>query len=169
MKFYHGGIAGLNAGDMLVPSPPHVSDGCPVCVARAGGRSLTVGEYRVWLRQFGDRALPILRQLRDAPDDAPMDPPSERDAVYFTSELDYATWYAARSCGDLYQVEPVGPIEKSGTDHFPSFTAPAARVIRVIRRGVRLTRSDRRRIGREWEKADRRAERADFTSGSGSL
>jgi len=70
MTFYHGGIAGKRPGDYLFPSPPHVEDGCPICVARAAGRTLSVGEYRRWLSAHGEDALPILRALAGA-DDVP--------------------------------------------------------------------------------------------------
>lgn len=153
--YFHGGKASLQIGDMLVPSPPHVDDGCPICVARREGRTVTVGAYRTWLQQFGDRAAPVLRHLADAPDDAPIDPPSQRDAVYITTDREYARFYAARSRGDLYRVEPTGMPEASDEDHFASFTVPSARVVEVIERKVRLTRQDRRSLYRAWGKADR--------------
>jgi hypothetical protein len=159
--YYHGGKAGLAAGDVLVPSPPHVTDGCPICVAREAGRGVTVGEYRRWLQTMGPRALPILEQLSEAPDDEVLDPPSARNAVYLTTSRDYALFYAARSGhGDLYEVEPVGDVEHSPEDHFTSYTASAARVKRVVQRRVFLRRNDRRRILRAWRKADTAAERA---------
>lgn len=161
MTYYHGGVAGLSVGDELVPSPPHVSDGCPVCVARAAGRVCTVAEYRRWARRLGEPGRKILEVLAGAPDDAPVDPPSERRAVYFTSSIDYATWYAARSRGDLYAVEPLGLIEHSPEDNFPTWTTPKARVVAVVRRAVVLTRRERRRIDRLWGKADRRRDRAE--------
>ena len=109
--YYHGGIGGLRPGAMLVPSPPHVTDGCPICVARAAGRVCTVAEYRLWLEAFGERAVPVLRSLSDAKPSDPIDPPSGRQALYITTDLRYARWYAARSEGDLYRVEPVGEID----------------------------------------------------------
>ena len=153
-RFYHGGIAGLRVGDLLKPSPPHVTDGCPVCVARAEGRTLTVGEYRRWLAQFGERARAVLEALADADDCEPVDPPSERVAVYVTSDITYARWYAARSQGG---VEPLGELTRSATDHFPTWTVPEARVVDVIERRVRLVRSQRRELLRRWRKADRDA------------
>ena len=160
MRLYHGGIAGLHVGDVLVPSPPPAVDDCPVCVARREGRVYTVGEYRAWLAQFGDQASRVLAMLADAPDAAPVDPPSGRDAVYITGERDYARWYAARSGGDLYQVEPIGPMTESDEDPFPSFTVPEARIVAVVERRVRLDRRDRRGLFRAWGKADKRMARA---------
>jgi hypothetical protein len=95
--------------------------------------------------------------LEDVDDAAPMDPPSQRDAVYVTESVDYALFYAARSSGDLYQVKPEGPVERSPEDHFPSGTTPSARIVAVLRRGVRLTRTERRRILARWKRADRKA------------
>lgn len=94
------------------------------------------------------------RQLLEAPLDAPIDPPSEVQAIYMTTDLRYATWYAARSRGDLYQVVPLGPVTRSLTDHFPTWHTPSARVLRVIRRAVRLDRRERRALDRAWRKAD---------------
>ena len=163
MTFYHGGKAGLKEGERLEAAPTHVSDGCYLCVARESGRSVTVGEWRGYLvtraaagDQGAARVLAILHE-EDAPLDTVLDPPSERSAVYMTSSLDYATWYAARSKGDLYEVEPQGSIEKSETDHFPSWTAEGAIVTKVLRRGVRLDRRERRRIARLWKRADKAA------------
>lgn len=155
--YFHGGKAGLSVGDLLVPSPPHVTDGCPVCVARAEGRVMRVGEYRAWLRTLGPRADPVLAALADADDWEPVDPPTRESAVYFTSDALYATWYAARSRGDLYRVVPVGPLVASTEDHFPTWTAPSARVVEVLRRSVRLQRRERRELLRRWKKADAKA------------
>lgn len=155
MTWYHGGIGKMKIGDTLVPSAPHVEDGCPVCVARAAGRVVTVGEYRAWLRQQGPRALPVLKMLAAAPDDAPVDPPTAKRAVYFSTDIMYARWYAARSRGDLYEVRPIGAVERSDEDHFPTWTAGAAVVTRVVERQVRLTRADRREMARRWKKMDK--------------
>lgn len=156
MTWFHGGIPGLEVGGVLTPAPPHVTDGCLVCVARAEGRTLSVGAYRAWLQRFGDRALPLLEQLEGVPDDAPMDPPSAEQAVYITRHLGYARWYAARSGhGDLYEVEPLTPATPTREDHFPSATCDRAVVVGVVQRSVRLTRQQRRELSREWEKRDR--------------
>ena len=155
--FYHGGIRDMAVGDVLVPSPPHVYDGCPICLARESGRTPTVGLLRGLLRQrmSDPRAQQALQLLEGEPDDAPLDPPSEAKAVYVTSDIEYATWYAARSGnGALYRVEPIGPLVRSQTDHFPSWHVESARVVQVLRRRVVLDRTERRSIMRRWKKAD---------------
>lgn len=159
--FFHGGKAGLDVGDLLVPSPPHGDDGCPVCEARKAGRVCTVGEFRRWLMQFGPRAEKALRMLADAAESDPMDPPSAEQAVYITTSQPYATWYAAtRGHGDVYQVVPVGEAMRTSEDSFPAWTVKSARIVRVIRRGVHLTRTERREIERLWKKADARRDKA---------
>lgn len=157
MTWFHGGVAGLNPGDHIVPAPPQVVDGCPVCVVRAKGRVYTVGEYRQWLQTQGSKAAPVLRALAEADDGEPVDPPSIPGRVYMTRTESYATWYAARSRGDLYEVRPVGPTTPSTEDHFDSASADGAVVVRVVRRNVRLVRSERRALLRAWKKADRQA------------
>lgn len=154
---YHGGFAGLSIGDWIEPAPPPVFDGCPVCVARAEGRVYTVGEYRCYLADFGDRAKPILDMLEGEPDYLPVDPPrAHENSVYVTSSHDYARWYAARARGDLYEVEPLEPSEQSGEDVFPTWVASRALVVRVVERNVRLDRKFRRALFREWGKRERR-------------
>lgn len=155
---YHGGIAGLGIGDILKPSPPHVTDGCPICLARAAGSICTVGEYREWARGFGTRGLPVLALLEDVADYLPIDPPSAEHAVYITRNIEYASWYAARSGhGDLYRVAPIGPMRRTIEDHFESYTVAEARITQVITRGVHLTRKQRRELQRLWLKADQAA------------
>lgn len=156
MKLYHGGIPGKAPGDTLVPSPPHEVDGCPICVARAEGRGCTVGAYRLWLRAQGPKAAPILELLADAPAHEILDPPSGREAIYATTDRPYARWYAARSRGDLYEVRLLGEVERSTEDHFPTWHAPEAVVVRVVERRVRLTRKERRALMRRHKKADKR-------------
>lgn len=156
--YFHGGKAGLSIGDEVVPAPSHVEDGCPICEAKRDGRICTVGEYRAWLRQFGVRAERILRQLRDAPDWEALDPPRAAvDGVYITTSREYATWYAARSAGDLYQVKPIGEVRRSPEDHFETVIASKAVVVGILRRTVTLTRTERRRIAHLWKKADAKA------------
>jgi hypothetical protein len=115
-----------------------------------------VGEYRAWLAQFGERARPVLEALAGADDSEPMDPPSSREAIYLTTDLEYARWYAARSQGDLYEAVAVGEATRSTEDRFPTWTAATARVTKVIERRVRLCRRDRRALMRRWKKADER-------------
>lgn len=157
-RYFHGGKIGLRVGQSLVPSPPHVEDGCPICVARAEGRTPTAGEFRDWLIQQGPRGIAIAAQMEGVPDDAPLDPPSEQRAVYITSDELYARWYAARSGnGDLYEVIPVGELTPSPEDHFPTWTVSAAKIIRVLKRRVHLTYDQRRRLMSAWKEADERA------------
>ena len=159
VTYYHGGIGGLSVDDVLVPSPPVVTDGCPICVARSNGHSLTIGAYRAWAQRLGPRGQAIVRGLEGQPDNAPIDPPSAKDAVYLTTSREYATWYAARTGGDLYEVEPLGELEPSTADHFPTWTTDSARVCAVLRRRVQLSRHERRDLNRMWQKADRVADR----------
>lgn len=150
-KLWHGGVAGLTPGSILLPSPPHVTDGCPICVARAAGRSVTVGEFRDWLRALSTpAAVALAAGLRNEPSAEIIDPPTQQAAVYVTTDRDYATWYAARSKGDLYEVEPIGELAPSAEDLFPTFTCDSARVVAVARRGVRLSQRERRRIAARW-------------------
>ncbi len=131
MTYYHGGVPGLRAGDVLLPghSRQH-HDGCPWCEARAAGKSL-----------------------------GGMDPPSQRDAVYVTTSREYAQFHASLyGRGDLYIVEPIGPLEESKEDRFPSWTCASAVVRTVYKRAVLLTWSQRRRMYRLWEAADAAAE-----------
>lgn len=152
LKLWHGGIAGLAPGGLLRPSPPHVEDGCPVCVARAAGRACTVGEFRDWLvRSTSPRAAQILARLRGVPAAEVIDPPTPKRAVYVTTDRDYATWYAARSGnGDLYEIAPIGALSPSTDDHFPTWTCASAQVVAVVRRRVRLSQRERRRILQRW-------------------
>lgn len=66
MRYFHGGVPGLRPGDLVIPHPPRVLDGCPVCAARAQGLTATL-------------------------DGHPVDPPTRRaDRVYITTDCDYA-------------------------------------------------------------------------------
>lgn len=157
-RYFHGGKAGLRVGYQIVPSPPHVEDGCPICVARAAGRTLTVGEWRLWLAGQGPRARALAAQLVNVPDDAPVDPPSAQKAVYVTTDELYARWYAARSGnGDLYEVTPIGELTPSPEDHFPTWTCQAAKIVAVRKRNVRLTYEQRRDLLHRWKEADEAA------------
>jgi hypothetical protein len=117
--------------------------------------AVTAGEYRKWLRAQGPKSAQALKHLEDAPDDELIDPPSGERAVYVTSDYDYALFYAARSKGDLYAVEPIGEAVVSTEDHFPTWICKQARIVSVVKRNVRLDRRDRRRIDRRWKKADK--------------
>lgn len=156
MMYYHGGKPGLGVGDSLIPSAPHVYDGCPICVARLEGRRYTFGEWRAWLATQGPKGQEVIRRIAEFPDDAEVDPPSRNEKVYITSDEEYATWYAARSGhGDLYQVVPVGELIQSEEDLFPTWMVDEAVIIAVIRRRVFLTRKNRRSLDRRWMRAER--------------
>lgn len=155
VEYFHGGKRGLQVSDLLVPSPPHVTDGCLICVARAEGRTVTVGEYRNWVRRSNHpQAAKVLTALAGAGADEPIDPPTQQQAVYITTDRDYALWYAARSQGDLYGVVPRGPMTASPEDHFPTWTVASALIVEVIRRKVHLRDRERRRIERRWKEAE---------------
>lgn len=125
---YHGGVPGLSEGDVIQPghSRDHHHSGCPWCEARAKGGS------------FGG------------------DGPSMRaDRVYVTADKAYARYYASLyGRGDLYEVEPVGGVEPSMEDPFPTFVVPTARVVNVVQRAVLLRMSQRRELYLRWAKAD---------------
>lgn len=126
--FFHGGVPSLHVGDLIEPGHDRKThDGCPWCEARARGEAF-----------------------------AGMDGPSAHsDRVYFTTSRLYAKHYASLwGRGDLYRVEPVGEVVTSSEDSVQSFTAPAVRVVSVLDRAVLLTMSERRRLFREWGKAD---------------
>ncbi len=133
MRYFHGGVPGLKPGDLITPHPPHVVKGCKVCEARAQGLTATTGDGKA------------------------IDPPTGRpDRVYITSDREYARWYASRYWyGDLYTVEPVGEIQPSTEDPWPTWCVPAARVVSVYTRAVQLTPHQRRTLLRRWTAADR--------------
>jgi hypothetical protein len=126
---FHGGMPGLNPGDLILPGSPHFVDGCKVCDAHRAGESHALD--------------PLTKHA---------------DRVYMTSDKDYARFYASKyPKGDLYSVEPVGEMVASEEDPFPSWTAPEARVVGVYDRYVQLTWKQRRTLLRRWERADREA------------
>lgn len=129
VRYYHGGVDGLNVGDLLIPGQQRKHhDGCPWCEARLKGEA-----------HLG------------------LDPLSQREAVYFTTDKLYAKHYASLyGAGDLYRVEPVGEAQRSTEDSYESYTAGQARVVQVIERAVRLSDKERRKLHRDWEAADRR-------------
>ncbi len=131
-RYFHGGIPGLKPSSLITPHPPNVVDGCDICAAKAAGQQPVVDGLGV------------------------VDPITERpDRVYLTTDREYARFYASKyPLGDLYVVEPVGDLEPSTEDHFPSWTCPAARVVSVYDRAVRLTPHRRRTLLRRWTAAD---------------
>lgn len=132
IRYFHGGIPGLKPGDLITPHPPNVVDGCDICAAKAAGRQ------------------PVVEGL------GVVDPLTERtDRVYVTTDREYARFYASKyPRGDLYVVEPVGELEPSTEDHFPSWTVSAVRVRTVYDRYVRLTDKQRRSLLRRWTATD---------------
>lgn len=128
MTYFHGGVDGLKPGDILQPGHSRKQhDGCPWCVARENGEA-----------HLG------------------IDGPSQQAAVYMTPNRIYAKFHASLyGYGDLYRVEPIGEVNRSTEDTMESYYAPSARVLSVLDRAVRLTMSERRRLDREWAKADR--------------
>ena len=134
-RYFHGGIPGLRPGNRLEGGQQRpVHAGCQICAARARGKVATVAGI-------------------------PIDMPSGRpDRIYITTDKDYARFYASLyGRGDLYLVDPVGEIEPSPEDHFPTWTVEAAVVVEVYQAAVLLTTSQRRRLQRRWEEADARA------------
>ncbi|MFF4385562.1 hypothetical protein ACFY0G_02030 [Streptomyces sp. NPDC001552] len=140
VRYFHGGVPGLRPGDLLEPHPPAVLDGCPICEAKAAGRQPYVEGVGI------------------------VDPLPERpDRVYITTDRDYARYYASLYAGrgDLYVVEPVGAVDPSTEDRFPTWAAEAARVRSVYDRAVQLTPAQRRSLLRRWTVADFTVDPAD--------
>lgn len=132
MRYFHGGIPGLKPGDLITPHPPNIVDGCAICAAKAAGQQPLV------------EGLGIVDPLTGRP-----------DRVYITSDREYARFYASKHPrGDLYTVEPVGDVEPSTEDHFPTWSVQAARVRTVYDRYVLLTPKQRRQLLRRWTQAD---------------
>lgn len=132
MRLFHGGAPSLRVGDLIEPGHDRrVHEGCTWCASR-----------------------PELPAERDGL-------PRRPDRVYLTTERWYAQYYASLfGRGDLYQVEPIGDLERSTEDNVESWTAPAARIIAVLDRAVLLTPSQRRRIALLWGRADIAAQQA---------
>jgi hypothetical protein len=129
-RYFHGGVPGLEVGDLLVPGHHHFVDGCPVCAA--------------------------LQEGRPTPFDQPNQTP---ERVSITTDREYARHYASKyPQGDLYVVEPIGDLHASAEDHFPTWTVERARVTSVYARLVTLTPRQRLTLFRRWRRADREAE-----------
>ena len=139
-RYYHGGTDALRVGDILAPGHGRKHHpGCPWCEARAQGEA-----------------------------HQGMDGPSQQDGVYLTEHRLYAKHYASLfGYGSLYRVEPLGDVMVSTEDSIPTVIAPAARVVAVLDRAVRLTNTERRRLFREWGAADQ-ARAADTAHHEGS-
>lgn len=138
---FHGGVAGLTPGEILRPDMAHhrYVDGCAICEAHARGEQTA------------------------------LDPRTPEGWVYATSDRPYARYYASRAVnGWLYRVRLLPPIEISAEDSFPTWRAPAAEVVAVLERAVRLTMKDRRRLGERWAAGDRAKRMAHRTPGAAS-
>lgn len=122
VTYWHGGVPGLRAGDVLKPEHHRrTHKGCRICEARANGQHPGI------------------------------DPPSAEKAVYITTHRPYAQFYASLwGRGDLYKVKPVGEVRQSSEDRFPTFLCALAVVVGVSQRGVLLTPHQRRELRREW-------------------
>lgn len=133
-RYWHGGKPDLRVGDLIRPGQePRVVAGCKICESRAHGHTITVDGYVV---------------------DAPA---QHTDRVYITTDREYAKFYASMAwLGDLYQVKPVGDVVPSTEDHpeFGTWTAPAAKVVAVIERAVRLSDKQRRHLDNRWARYD---------------
>ena len=133
MRLFHGGVPGLRPGDLIVPGERHYVDGCAVCEAKRRGET-----YRV----AGGAVDPVN---------------AHEDRVYMTDDRAYARFYASKyPTGDLYGVEPVGEVQESSEDPFPTWHAASARVVSVLERAVRLTPAQRRTLLNRWRRADER-------------
>lgn len=120
--YYHGGVPGLRPGELLVPSEPNFIDDCPICRAKKAGINTGIDPLTV-----------------------------HPDRIYITSDREYARFYASKYWrGDLYKVEPVGELEPSAEDYFPTWTVASARVIHAYARCVTLTDTQRRALLRRW-------------------
>jgi hypothetical protein len=131
-RYFHGGKPGLDPGDVLVPGPPNFLDDCPICQEVKAGRSTPFEQ-----------------------------PTGSPDRLYITSDKEYARFYASKyPRGSLYVVEPLGELEPSTEDRFPTWKVLEARVRSVYDRCVVLTASQRRVLFRRWEVLDKLTERA---------
>lgn len=122
---FHGGVAGLQVGDIIEPDQSHRKhvDGCPICAALADGQ-------------------------RHAYDE-----PTPQGWVYATSDRQYARFYASKAVkGDLYRVRLLGDVEASKEDpgQFPTWRSTSAEVVSVLERCVILTMRERRRLFVRW-------------------
>ena len=127
MRLWHGGIPGLKPGELIQPgSNRPVVPGCAHCEANARGEATSIS--------------PLTKH---------------QDRIYITTNRLYAKHYASLyGRGDLYRVEPVGELVRSDEDSIETYTVAAARVVSVYDRAVQLSWSERRRLFREWDKAD---------------
>lgn len=120
---FHGGVAGLQPGDIIRPNQGHRKhiDGCPVCAALAKGEA------------------------------TPFDLSTPEGWVYATKDRPYARHYASKARGDLYRVQLLGEVEPSDEDGpFPTWRARRARVVAVAERNVTMSWGERERLFIRW-------------------
>lgn len=124
MNLYHGGVAGLAVGSVVLPNMAghrHV-EGCKQCEAQRDG---------TWVQGT--------------------DPGTPANWVYATSDRPYARYYASRAVlGSLYRVRLVGEVERSSEDLFPTWRAGSAIVVAVLEFNVVLSRFERLKLFKRW-------------------
>lgn len=124
-RFYHGGVGGLRFGQEILPdmAEHRYVEGCPCCEAQKRGKT-----------------------------EAPFhDPPTPKGWVYGTTNKLYARYYASRAWkGSLYRIQLVGNVERSTEDHFPTWRGRAAKVVKVMERGILLTHKQRLDLYIRW-------------------
>jgi len=121
--YYHGGVSGLRVGQYILPP------------AETGAISVA--------------------ELPDAPADmqAEIEKVHRRDRVYLTTTRGVAELWAC-FCpgpstvrgGDVYRVEPEGPVEPDPDylgDDAASVCAPRARIVGIVRTGIRRSLGER--------------------------
>lgn len=123
---YHGGAPGLKPGDIIDGghSRDDLHDDCPICRRRR-------------------------EQGAELPSPAGTAHP---DMAYCTTSRLYARLYASvYGRGDVYQVEPLGPLTPTTDEGDPegSYRCPRLRVKRITDVHVTLTPKERRRIARQ--------------------
>ena len=121
IRLFHGGVAGLNPGDRLLPGHQHLKlyDDCATCQAHARGEH------------------------------GPLEPDTPPDRVYATEDRQYARFYASKvGLGWLYRVRPVAELHPSTEDdpNLPTYWTTELEVVAVLERAVRLTWRERRRL-----------------------
>lgn len=115
-RYFHGGVGGLQVGDKILA--PNTS--------------------REALQAH--QAVVSLRRRVGQPYAA--DP----GKVYFTTEPDIALTFANRRTGDVYEVIPLGPIQRDTDYDEHTFHAGAALIKSIVRKNVNLERTEELKI-----------------------
>lgn len=124
---YHGGVRGLNPGDIIEPGHHRAyTDDCPLC-------------------RMHDQ---------DNPNDP--DRTQHQESVYCTNDKQYARMYAAITQGDLYQVRPLDCQLQPGDEgsDVEEYRCDRLIVVRCVERHVKLTWKDRRRYARRIQRIE---------------